>query len=140
MISRVDRELWKTMSENAHVVVFCEKRPSEMDRIDFVLIQGEEGTPQSFATVRELDSESVYLQHGGCFPGTKGKAMAAEHLRRFCTHLFAEGYKRICFLVENTNVPMVKIALQNAFLVTGLRVFKTQIMLEMSCERTTEVN
>lgn len=128
------------MSENAHVVVFCEKRPSDMDRIDYALLQGEAGEPHSFVTIRELDNESVYLQHGGTFPSIRGKFMAAEHLRRFCTHLFAHGYKRACFLVENTNIPMIKIGLENQFLITGMRVFEKQVLLEMSKEDTAEVN
>lgn len=40
------------------------------------------------------------------------------------------GYRRIAFLVENTNEAMLKLAMRCGFLIVGLRTFKGLILLE----------
>ena len=134
MITVLSKDQWKELSEAAHISVFEQKRPSALDRIDFALLQGGNERPESFVTIRELDSESAYIQHGGNFPNVRATKTAAQHLVNYCLWLKENKFKRVNFLVANTNIPMIKTGLNCQFLVTGMRVFKEETMLEMSKE------
>ncbi len=123
------------MAPDAHVISFACRRPGDMDRISFALIGGEEKTPHYFVTVRELDSESVYIQHGGLFPLIKGQGKGSACFSEIVAWLWGRGYKRINFLTENTNTPMIKLGLNNSFKVVGMRVFEKELLLEMLLER-----
>ena len=68
----VDSAEWMKSSQQAHKWAFGEVRAPEMDRIDFVMLNVRDDKVLNYCTVRETDSESVYWQHGGASPDTKG--------------------------------------------------------------------
>lgn len=122
---------WAQISENCHAVVFKEKRPAEMDRIDYVLlVEEEDGVPSGYCTVRELDSESVYWQYGGAFPGTHGTIKSVGSYESLINWT-KQHYKRISTLVENTNIRYLKLAMHYGFRVIGCRTFHGKIYLEL---------
>jgi len=130
-VKRLTSEEWAPMAEKAHIVVFDELRPSFMNRIDWVLMGVLHGTPMGYVTVRELDSETLYWSYGGAFPETFGTIKVLP-----CYKLFAEqskkyGFKRIFTSIKNTNRPMLKMALNQDFVVVGMRTFENEIFLEL---------
>lgn len=130
-VKKVAKDDWAILAENAHLIVFNEIKKPEMDRIDFALVvEAESGLPMQYATCRELDSESLYLQYGGSFPGTKGTIQSHRCMEKIIHWAEFAGYKRISFLVENVNEAMLKLAMRTGFLIVGLRNFKGQILLE----------
>ncbi|MBX3017976.1 MAG: hypothetical protein KF767_08810 [Bdellovibrionaceae bacterium] len=121
---------WAKFSEAAHLVVFDERRPTAMERISFALVvETEEGKPAGYATIKELDSETAYFQYGGAFPGTKGTT-AALRAYRMIMRFIRDGYRRAGTLIENTNTPMLKFAMNEGWVISGLRVYDGKILLE----------
>jgi hypothetical protein len=128
---------WKALAQNAHLACFGEIRDPAMNRIDYALMAADDGTPCAYMTCRELDSESVYMQYGGAFPGTKGTIKSLQSYAMFLRFL-SEKYKRGTTLIENTNHPMMKFAMKMGLNITGVRYFKengeTKILLEHAIE------
>jgi hypothetical protein len=130
-VCQVKKEDWNSLAERAHLIVFNEIKKPDLDRIDFALmVQTDSGVPMQYATCRELDAESLYFQYGGSFPGTKGTLKSIRCLEKIIEWAEFAGYRRISFLVENTNEAMLKLSLRCGFLIVGLRTFKGLILLE----------
>ncbi len=130
-VVQIAKEKWSELAEKAHLIVFNEIKKPEQDRIDFaLLVESGSGVPLQFATCRELDAESLYIQYGGSFPGTKGSLNSLRAFDKILEWAEFAGYRRLSFLVENTNEAMLKLALHTGFLITGIRHFKGLILLE----------
>lgn len=120
---------WKKFGENAHKIAFSEILPPGQNRIDFALMPVKNGVPMGYVTCRELDSDTLYWQFGGAFPGTKSTSLswqAYQALLGWCK----ERYKRVSYLVENTNLPMLKMAMLSGFRIHGVRFYKGSILVE----------
>lgn len=131
----LNKEKWATLAENAHLVVFNELRKPESERIDFaLLVESEHGIPMQYVTVRELDQESLYFQYGGSFPGTKNTMQSFRCMEKILEWSKFMNYRRVNFLVENTNEAMLKLAMRCGFLITGIKNYKGHILLEHSRE------
>ena len=100
-----------------------------MNRIDFALVCFDV-EPLGYMTCKEFDNESVYIGYGGSFQKTF-KVFTAYQL--FLSYL-KERYVRAVTLVENTNEAMIKLAMSQGFLITGIRYHKNIILLEMTNE------
>jgi len=131
-VVKVPKDEWAKISEGAHLIVFNETKKAESDRIDFALVvESEHGIMMQYGTCREVDAESLYIQYGGSFPGTKGSVNSHRCFEAILTWAREQGYRRVSFLVENTNEPMLKLALRTGFLIVGIRNFrKKSILLE----------
>lgn len=134
-VIKLNKGEWISLSKDAHLICFNETRDPMMDRIDFALINDRDGIPLNYCTVRELDADSVYWQYGGAFPNTKGSVVSYYSYERYANWCFDDGYKRITTYIENTNLPMLKIALKVGFLIIGTRTFKGCVMLELLLEK-----
>lgn len=124
---------WKMVAENAHVSVFNEKRSADLDRITYALIGKKSTELTGYVTVRETDSETVYWQFGGAFPDTKGTIKVMQTYLAFINWT-KDKYKRITTLVENVNVPYLRLAMSCGFLITGIKNFKNSIFVELTLE------
>lgn len=123
-------EEWKQLSEVAHDVVFKKLFHKDNERIDFALMGvNEEGKPCGYVTCVERDADTLYWQFGGTFPGTKSTSVSYQVYRVFLDWC-KQHYKRVTFLVENNNLPMLKMAMMGGFKIVGLRNFKGSILLE----------
>lgn len=125
---------WAKLSEKAHLVVFNEIRPSEMNRIDYALLSDVDGVLSGYLTAREVDSETVYWQYGGAFPGTHSTVRAVECYGEF-VRWSLEKYKYITTLVKNDNVRYLKMAMHFGFRIIGCRTFNGDILLELLNKR-----
>lgn len=135
-IVRIEKEEWAQFSENAHLIVFAEKKSADMDRIDFALVaETEDSKLQGYITCREFDAKSLYWQYGGAFPGTFRSFSAMNPYREFLTWS-EKRYDRVMTLVENVNYPMLKMHLASGFLIVGFRVHQGQGMVELVKEFT----
>jgi hypothetical protein len=126
---------WALYSEDAHKICFSEKRPWQMDRIDFALVavDTDKRDPLGYVTVRELDSESVYWQYGGAFPSSEKSLWAYKAYEKFVKWT-KERYSRVTTLVESENVRYLKMAMSVGFRVIGVRIFKGQVLCELLLE------
>lgn len=127
---------WAQYSEAAHLVVFEERRPWEMDRIDYALvaIDGEKRDGLGYVTARELDKESVYWQFGGAFPTIKNTIYVLKVYDKIIKWTKKQGYSRVTTYIENTNRAYMRLALTCGFRVIGTRTFKGTVLCEMLLE------
>ena len=110
------------MSERVGIYasVFDTYRPKEIDRVDFVLLGELEGKPLGFLSCKAFDSQTVYCQFGGAFPEVE-KVYRARAYQQALIFL-KERYKTVFTFVDNTNVPMLRLAMANGFLIEGIRM------------------
>lgn len=134
-VIRIEKEHWAALSEGAHRIVFKENKPCEMDRIDFALsVEENDDSLISYVTCRENDRDTVYMQYGGSFPGARGTPKSLHAFLAIVRWFKESGYKRVWCLVENTNKAMLKLAMRAGFLITGIRVYKGNVLLEHGLE------
>lgn len=127
-------EEWsKTCAEEAHWICFDEKRPKELNRIDFALLVTDGMEPLSYMTCMELDSKSVYMQHGGALPPAKDTIKAYRAYEKMLSFL-RDNYDRASTFIENENLVMMKAAMKQGLRITGLKYFDGKILLEHSVE------
>lgn len=122
---------WAKVSEDTHLAVFGTKKPANFDRISYALgvCRQEDWTPVLYVTVREHDHESVYWQFGGALGPAKGSIVAYRATLAVIKWQL-ERAKRISFLVENDNLPMLHLAMKTGFRIVGVRYFKNRVLLE----------
>lgn len=129
-VEKFDKEAWKKISNEAHLICFKEDRPIGMDRIDFALLAVTDyGAPAGYITCRETDSETVYWAFGGAFPSVKGTIMSYRAYEDFIGWTKAR-YKRAYTLIENKNKVMLKMAANIGFVIMGIKNFHGEILLE----------
>lgn len=125
---------WRTFSENAHAIAFGKRKDVHEERIDFALVAtNQKGDLIGYVTVKEMDARAVYWQFGGAFPPGKGTLYVWEGYKAFLAWT-ALRYERMTTLIENTNVPMLKIALKAGLRVIGIRNYKGDVLLEHGIE------
>lgn len=133
IIERIAKEDWQRLSETAHEICFAEKKPAAWDRIDFALLAVEDLVPIGYITCREIDAHTLYWQFGGAFPGTKDTIKSFSAYQAMVRYA-SERYKRVATYIENTNRVMLKMAGRCGFLITGIRVFDGDILVEHCLE------
>jgi hypothetical protein len=130
-VDKIDAATWtRTFSENAHRIAFGKLKPHQWDRLDFALVVASGDTPMGYLTCREMDHETIYWQFGGAFPGTKDTVMTWQGYQAFVSWCALQKYKRITTYIENSNVPMLKMAMKVGFRIHGVRSYQGAILLE----------
>jgi hypothetical protein len=124
-------EEWAEFAEAAHLAVFKENRPNEMNRIDFALLAVEDGVPLGYGAFREADHQMVYMQYGGAFPSSYGTPKAWYSYSAIVDKLKEIGYKYATTLIENDNMRMMKMAFKKGFRIIGVRNFEGKILCEL---------
>lgn len=128
------KEEWLELSQYAFIATFGEKRPVELERFSFALVAFDDAQiPGGWVTCIEMDSETIYWQHGGVLPNyelTPYMFRGYQVLVDWCK----EHYKRITTRIENTNITMIKLAFKVGFLVTGVHMFNGKVYLELTNE------
>ena len=128
-VERITPIEWTKFGAEAHLVCFGEKRDTQLDRIDFALLAADE-KPLAYMTCKELDGESIYLQYGGAFPSAKDTFLAFKSYAAMLNRLKEMGYKRAGTYIENKNKVMLKFAMKAGWLITGVRTFEGDVLLE----------
>lgn len=86
-----------------------------------------------YVTVRELDEKTAYIGYGGVFPAFQ-RSYGAVGVYRLGMSYVGERYERASTLIQNTNIPMLKLAMKFGWLIKGMRVFENDIFLEHQIE------
>lgn len=130
-VVKLTKEDWATLSEKAHLIAFNEHRDPISERVDFaIIVEDGYGKPMIYITARELDRESLYWQYGGAFPDTRGTGKTKECVEEVLNWCKQNNYRRVFFYTENTNVPMLKLAMNLRFRAVGIRNYKHHVLLE----------
>lgn len=129
-VFKIPAEEWAAHSENAHLATFAENKPANWDRISYALLIVHNEIAQGYVTVRELDPDTVYWQFGGRFIPVRGSAMSLKLYRR----LLEEQGKLSRYMttfIENTNFPMLRLALAEGLKIIGIRNALGTVLLEL---------
>ena len=132
-VVKYDKAQWDLVSEGIHELVFGEYRPSSLNRFDFALCVWDESEPIGYITCRETDSESLYIGFGGVFPNQR-KSKKSKDGMFFLLDYLRQDYKRANMLVENSNVFMIKKALNHGFRVVGIANYMGNVYLDLRLE------
>lgn len=125
---------WAEISEDAHKIVFREKTKASLERIDYAILAVDDTKgPIGYATVRELDGTSVYLQYGGTMPDIRGTVQVFDIYQRMIDY-FRTRYQRITTLVSNQNIAYLRLAFKVGFRVIGVRLFHGEVFCELLLE------
>jgi RimJ/RimL family protein N-acetyltransferase len=120
-IVKLDAGQWDDICSSTLKYSFGYEWPKGKTRADFAIIVQDKTTqtPYGYASIIELDSESVFLEHGGNFKSTistsftfRGYSMIIDYLK--------EKYRNLSTRILNTNTAMLKMALKAGFIVTGV--------------------
>lgn len=129
-VKAINKQDWRTLAVGAHLAVFNETWTPDRERIDFALLTvDEENKMIMYATIREMDSQSAYIQYGGSFPDYRGSVHSIDSFRAILKWLF-DHYVNVSFFTENTNWAMLKFAIREKFRVICTRTFDGHVMLE----------
>jgi hypothetical protein len=123
---------WRELSKQAHFVTFGEYREG-IDRVDYALLCMWDGATGGYVTVKEMDKDTAYIQHGGVFPDFQKSIYAFGGFVKLLKVLKSD-YKRVWTRVVNTNIPMIKLALSQGFVITGCTFVCNKLYLEMNLE------
>jgi hypothetical protein len=118
-IEKLTPESWSQIAEDAHLICYNEIRPNSMNTIDYALVVYDAEKIKMYATIIEMEKGVAHMQHGGALPGTKGTAVSFRAYKCIIMHLAKEYDATVCN-VENTNTPMLQIALKMGFIPVGM--------------------
>lgn len=133
-VVRLTPDKWATLSKNANMAVFGEIVDPGLEKIDCAYLILDKDSPVAFTSIQERDRESAYIQYGGTMPQHRGKGFGKEFFTMILDEVF-KTYKRVGMLVENTNIPMLRLGMSSGFVIIGMRNFKGSILLEMGREK-----
>lgn len=132
-VEKISKDQWALLSKNSNAAVFGEQVNPSSERIDFAYILLMEESMKGFASCQERDADSVHIQYGGIALPFQHKKIASKTMH-LLLHKLAEQYKRVTMLVENTNVPMLRLALSHGIYPIGIRTYKGSVLVEMGKE------
>lgn len=122
-VAQVSRDEFNKIAEEVHLGCFSEYRPKDMNRFNFALLaSSQEKGLTAYATVLEHDSESAYMQHGGCFHPDNKMLTTKSYLKMI--EWLKMKYPVVTTRIFNWNIPMIKLALQAGFLIHGVEYYK----------------
>lgn len=127
-VEELTRDEWAEFAARAHLECFGKHYPPERQRFDFALTACLGDQILGYVTCRETDSETVYWQFGGAFPGTRDTLLSWPGYVALVKH--CNRYKRITTLIENTNRVMLKMAAKVGFVIVGVRHVGGSTLLE----------
>lgn len=110
---------WKKISKEVHTYAFKEDPIDGMETIDFALMVLKDEKPMCYCTCILFDGMSVYMQHGGALPDGAGTTNIAKGYHLLVNWLF-ERYPRLTTKIQNTNIPMFKLAFSAGFIPNGI--------------------
>ena len=120
VVGKYNLEEWNKIAHDAHLACFGEFRDPSFNRYDYVLCAfKEDGSICAYASIIELDAESAYMQHGGAFPTVEGTVMVLKSYRKILDNLRSK-YKRASTKISNYNLRMLKMALNEGFIIIGV--------------------
>lgn len=109
---------WNEIAEQWHKACFEEQRPASMNRCDYALVVTDSEKMICYTTILEFDSQTAHMQHGGSAPEVRGTALTVRGYKMMMQWL-REKYSQATTHIGNWNIPMLKMAMNEGFLIVG---------------------
>lgn len=131
-VKQITPQEWKEyLLDFAFPLAFGVRRPAEMERIDYAIIAIDHKSVFSgFITCKVMDGETLYWQFGGPSPACDTPSKIIEVYLAAISWTRSR-YKRILTRIENTNIPMLKLAIRVGFIIIGTVNMNNKIYLEL---------
>lgn len=122
------------MSKNAHALTFGETQDPENLTCSYVLlVTDKDDTPLAYTTILEITKSAAYMQHGGGMPHVRGTTSILKTYQLVLEFL-KQRYARISTRILNKNIPMLKMAMSQGLLATGMDSFPGETFLTLTWE------
>lgn len=120
---------WKQISANAHKLCFTEEQDPAILTCSYVLfVTDQNDSPQAYCTVLEMNTKAVYMQHGGVMPHLQN-SVGAFRAWQLIINFLKRKYELLSIKIKNTNFRMLRIAMAEDMLITGLDSFGLETYL-----------
>jgi hypothetical protein len=139
-LEKLSIDEFSKIAENVHLGAFGEIRPASFNRFNYALVCTSEAKGlTAYSTIIEHDAESAYMQHGGTFL-KKNEAFMTVRSYLMMIGFLKENYKLITTRIFNDNLPMIKMALEAGFMITGCESLKegTLLCFRLESDRVTQ--
>lgn len=132
-VSVVQKDQWQDswQMHRCYAQVFHGERSLKDERPDFALVCTEDEKLRAFVTCIELDSETLYWQHGGAFDQIKNSLKVKRALLACLAESKSLGFKRVRTMIENTNTQALKLEMHCGFLISGTYFLKGKLFVEL---------
>jgi len=124
---------WSHVAEDAHMATFGEERPKDFNTFDYCIGAFNNEEMCGYATVIEMDKTWAYMQHGGAFPNISKSSKVIKAYKEIL-NLLRDNYSIISTKIENENLPMLKLALANGFLINGVDYISNKVIVHLMME------
>ncbi len=130
-LQKISPEEWqRDFAANAHQAVFKENLGEE-DEIDIAIIGLIDGQVAGYSTAKFIGDGVIHLNYGGAVDDAKGTPELLMLYRLLIREYLSLGdYLRT--YVHNKNRNYLLLALRTGFIVTGMRTFRGDTLLELS--------
>lgn len=129
-IETISKEDWAKISTEAHLISFGEYALPHEDRIDYAVLVLDGEKPAGFSTIKEMDSVTAYMQHGGAFPDHEKTVHVVKQYRAMLKFL-ASKYEIVTTRILNTNTAMLRLAMSSGFVINGTYFHKPNLYVEL---------
>ncbi len=133
-ITKITPEEWnENFAKNAHLAMFKENIEEE-DDIDLALIGVIGGQAAAYSTAKHLGQGALHLYYGGAFEPFRGTPELLQlYKMAIMEYMKISNYLRT--FVHQKNVKYLTLALREGFIVTGIRHFKGDVLLELTLDK-----
>lgn len=122
---------FSVLVESAHMVCFKEERPWYVNTFTFALmVEDDDGVPLAYCTCLEMDTASIYMQHGGAFPSAEKGPKTVRAYHKMIQYL-RDNYERASTIIKNNNIAMIKLAYSAGFEIHGVDYMHDGIFLHL---------
>lgn len=129
-IETITKEDWSKFSAQAHLISFGENSHPHEDRIDYAILVIDGEKPAGFATIKEMDCSTAYMQHGGAFPEHEKTVHVVKQYRSMLKFLSTK-YKYVTTRILNTNSAMLRLAMSSGFVINGTYFHSPKLYVEL---------
>lgn len=130
VIDKIRPQEFKKYEDDAHTIVFGERRPHGLSTHHFVLMMCKDGEVGGFCTAIEMDKHTLYLQYGGVFPNFANSLYVFMGFQKMIAWT-SKHYKQVWARIDQNNFTMLKMANKVGFDVCGTWTFDGRTYLEM---------
>lgn len=134
LASVITKEQWKAVERESHADLFGDEYGELFKEYNFVVLVTLGPDMVCYATIKELDGDTAFLNFGGTFRRYRGQNLTSQCLEKILACLKPQ-YKYIGFCCRTKNIAMIKVGLNNGFQMIGMKLILGLPNIEFLFER-----
>ena len=130
----VEKAEWESIESFAHEELFGKEYLDLYKDYNFAVLVSGGADMVCYATIKELDADTAFLNFGGTFKKYQSQYLTSECLKKIKDTL-TKKYKYVGFCCRTKNIAMIKVGLNNGFNIIGMKLVLGLPNLEFLLER-----